>query len=191
VEIEGRGVSTAGTLFLVVGPSGVGKDALIQAARPLLLPHGFAFPRRWITTLEDRGEDHIPVTCADFDEAVGRGFIDLHWSAHGLRYGIPASVRDDLSTGLHVIANASRSLMGEARARFAHLRIFHITAPMQLVRLRLFERGRENAAMIEERFQRAAPLAIDQDDVIAFSNHLPLAQSALLFVEAVLAARCC
>jgi len=184
-------VSTAGTLFLVVGPSGVGKDALIQAARPLLLPHGFVFPRRRITTPEDRGEDHIPVTSADFDEAVGRGFIDLHWTAHGLRYGIPAAVRDDLSSGLHAMVNASRSLIGEARACFAHLRVVHVTAPNELVRSRLLQRGRESAAMIEARFQRSAPFATDHDDVILFSNHLPLAQSAVLFVGAILAARCC
>jgi ribose 1,5-bisphosphokinase len=185
------GVATGGTLFLVVGPSGVGKDALIRAAHPRLVPHGFVFPRRWITTPDDRGEDHIPVSCSDFEEAVARGFIDLNWTAHGLRYGIPAAVRDDLSAGLHVIINVSRLLIPEARARFPRVRVVHLTAPTELVRSRLLQRAREDTAAIEERIQRSAPIPADQGDVVLFSNHLPLRESADRFAQTILAARCC
>jgi phosphonate metabolism protein PhnN/1,5-bisphosphokinase (PRPP-forming) len=183
--------ATGGTLFLVVGPSGVGKDALIRAAHRRLLPHGFVFPRRWITAPDDRGEDHIPVSCADFDEAIARGFIDLNWTAHGLRYGIPAGVRDDLSGGLHVIINVSRLLIPQARARFPRVRVVHVSAPQELVRSRLMLRAREDAAAIEERIQRSAPFPADQGDVVLFSNHLPLSESADRFAQAILAARCC
>ncbi len=183
-------MSTEGTLFLVVGPSGVGKDTLIQTARPLLAPHGFAFPRRWITTPADRGEDHIPVSCADFEEAAARGFLDMNWTAHGLRYGIPSVVRDDLSTGLHVLVNTSRSVIAHARAHFLRLRIVHVTAPMHVVQLRLSARGRESGAEIETRLQRFAQFAPDGDDVLPFSNNLPLPESACRFAEVILAARC-
>jgi phosphonate metabolism protein PhnN/1,5-bisphosphokinase (PRPP-forming) len=182
--------ATGGTLFLVVGPSGVGKDALIRAVHPHLVPHGFVFPRRWITTPDDRGEDHIPVSCSDFDEAVARGFIDLNWTAHGLRYGIPAAIRDDLSAGLHVIVNVSRLLIAEARARFPHVRVVHLTAPKELVRSRLLQRAREDRAAIEERMQRSAPFPLDQLDIVVFSNDLPLSQSADRFARTILAARC-
>ena len=183
--------ATGGTLFLVVGPSGVGKDTLIRATHRRLLPRGFVFPRRWITAWDDRGEDHIPVSCADFDEAVARGFIDLNWSAHGLRYGIPATIRDDLSGGLHVIINVSRLLVPEARARFPRVRVVHVTASTELVRARLMQRAREDAAAIEERIQRSAPSPADRGDVVPFSNHLPLPESADRFAQTILAARCC
>src|SRR5262249_6530015 len=183
--------ATGGTLFLVVGPSGVGKDALIRAVHPRLVPHGFVFPRRWITTPDDRGEDHIPVSCADFDEAIARGFIDLNWSAHGLRYGIPAVIGDDLSAGLHVIINVSRLLIQEARARFPRVRVVHLTASQDLVRSRLLQRAREDAAAIEERMQRSAPFPADQGDVVLFSNHLPLSESADRLSPTILAARRC
>jgi phosphonate metabolism protein PhnN/1,5-bisphosphokinase (PRPP-forming) len=179
-----------GTLFVVVGPSGVGKDTLIQAARPRLLPHGFVFPRRWITTHDDRGEDHIPVSYCDFAEAVARGFIDLNWTAHGLRYGIPAAIGDDLRAQLHVIVNLSRALIPAARARFPRVRIVHVTAPSELVRSRLLQRAREDTAAIEERFNRAVPFSVDEGDVVAFSNHLPLMESADRFAQVILAARC-
>jgi ribose 1,5-bisphosphokinase len=183
--------ATGGTLFLVVGPSGVGKDALIRAVHPRLVPHGFVFPRRWITTPDDRGEDHIPVSWADFDEAIARGFIDLNWTAHGLRYGIPAGIRDDLSAGLHVVINVSRLLIPQARARFPRVCVVHLTAPRDLVRSRLLQRAREDAAAIEERMQRSAPFPADQGDVVLFSNHLPLSESADRLAQTILAARCC
>jgi phosphonate metabolism protein PhnN/1,5-bisphosphokinase (PRPP-forming) len=183
-------VATGGTLFLVVGPSGVGKDALIRAAQPRLAPHGFVFPRRWITAPDDRGEDHVPVSWSDFDEAVARGFIELHWTAHGLRYGIPAAAGDDLGAGRHVIVNASRWLIAQARARFPRLRIVHVTAPTELVRSRLLQRAREDANQIEARMQRSAPFPTDQSDVVLFSNHLPLLDSADHFAQTILAARC-
>lgn len=177
-------------MFLVVGPSGVGKDSLILAARPRLLAEGFTFPRRWITAPADRGEDHIPVSCADFEEALARGFLDMHWAAHGLRYGVPAGVRDDLGAGFHVVANVSRSVIGEARARFPRLRIVHVTAPANIVRERLSQRSRESAAEIQMRLQRPAALAPDGHDVVLFANDLPLLESAVRFAAAVIAARC-
>ena len=181
--------AAGGTLFLVVGPSGVGKDALIRAVCPRLVPHGFVFPRRWVTAPDDRGEDHIPVSCCDFEEAVARGFIGLNWTAHGLRYGIPATVCGDLSAGLHAIVNVSRLLIPEARAGFPRVRVVHLTAPTELVRSRLMQRAREGAAAIEERMQRSAPFPADLGDVVLFSNHLPLEESAERFAQTILAAR--
>lgn len=181
-------MSAAGTMFLVVGASGVGKDALIRAARPRLLKYGFVFPRRWITAAADRGEDHIPVDGTEFDEAIRRGFLDLHWEAHGLRYAIPATVHDDLAAGRHVLANVSRAVVAEARLRFARRRIVHVTASVDTLRSRLSGRARESAAEISERLARAASFERG-DDVVVFSNELSLAESAPLFADMILDAR--
>jgi ribose 1,5-bisphosphokinase len=179
-------VSTNGTLFLIVGASGVGKDSLIKAARPHLLQHGFVFPRRWITSTADRGEDHVPVQASQFDEALQRGALDLHWNAYGLSYGIPASLHDDLSAGRHVLVNVSRTVIPQARARFARLCIVCIEAPADVLRARLLERGREGADEIEVRLQRARAAMPEGPEVVVFSNELPLAQSAALFVDTIL-----
>ena len=57
-----------GTFFLIVGPSGVGKDTLLDGARERLLGNRwFLFPQRIITRSADAGgEDHIPATSEDF-----------------------------------------------------------------------------------------------------------------------------
>jgi ribose 1,5-bisphosphokinase len=163
-----------GTLILVVGPSGVGKDTLLRGAQLLLMSSGFRFPRRWITYPDDRGEDHIPVTAAEFEQAVARGLLALHWSAHGLRYGIPTSIDADLAEGYHVIANVSRSVVDAARTRYCNLRVAAITAPEDVVRARLIGRGRESDAEIELRIERAWALTVAGPDVAEFINAAPV-----------------
>jgi len=83
---------------LVVGPSGVGKDTLIQGAKTRLAKdEAFWFPERYITRAADvGGEDHIAVDDASFDRLQAFDAFSLTWSAHGLRYALPAEI-DDLS----------------------------------------------------------------------------------------------
>lgn len=142
-------------LVLVVGPSGAGKDTLLNAARRALAGDArFRFVRRVITRPADSaGEDHEPVTGAEF--AI-RDFA-LHWQAHGLRYGIPADVAGDVARGVVVVANVSRAVVAEAAARFP-VRVIAVTAPPQVLAARLAGRGRETAADIAARLVRAVPL---------------------------------
>lgn len=72
-----------GTLFLVVGPSGVGKDTLLDGAKKILAGNGFyRFCRRWITRpAEAGGEDYIPVTETEFARMVDAGEFFHHWQA--------------------------------------------------------------------------------------------------------------
>ena len=74
-----------GRLVYVVGPSGAGKDALLEYARAHL-PHGakVKFAPRWITRPADAGgERHLPLTQAEFEQRVKAGRFAMHWRAHG------------------------------------------------------------------------------------------------------------
>lgn len=150
-----------GTLFLIVGPSGAGKDTLIAGARTRL-GASYVFPQRVITRgAEAGGEDHKAMDAATFDAEERAGAFALSWRAHDLAYGIPASIAQDLEQGRHVVVNVSRAVVDEARLRFAPTKVILVTAPVEVLRARLKTRGREDAAAIAERIGRAGEVTAD------------------------------
>lgn len=157
-------------LVLVVGPSGAGKDTLLNAARRTLADDArFRFVRRVITRPADpAGENHEPVTEAEF---AARGFA-LQWQAHGLRYGVPADIANDIASGVTVVANVSRAVIAEAATRFP-VRVIEVTAPPVILAKRLAARGREAAADIAARLARTVPLPYDTDIDTIFNDTTP------------------
>lgn len=147
-----------GRLILVVGPSGAGKDSLIECARAALAGHPrFVFPRRIITRPSDPGsEDHATLSEAEFKRQRTAGAFFLNWDAHGLRYALPGSIADDLAAGRTVIANVSRAVIAAAREKHAATTVVVVTAPPAVLARRLAARGREDAADVEARLARAA-----------------------------------
>lgn len=150
-----------GTLFLIVGPSGAGKDTLIAAARERL-PANYVFPRRTITRPQQPGtEQHVAADTTAFDEQERAGAFALTWRAHGVAYGISATIETDLANGKHVVVNVSRVVVDEAKARFAPARAILVTASPAVLRARLTARGRE-ADDIDERLDRTRPVSADK-----------------------------
>lgn len=182
----------AGVLILVAGPSGAGKDTLLAGARAALKGKGFVFPRRVITRpAAAGGEDHLAATPESFARQKERGDFALAWSAHGHDYGIPAAIRDDLAAGRHVVVNVSRTVIDAARRDFARVGIVVVTAPPDVLTGRLKERGRENAAHVEQRLARAGAHSVTGDDVINVVNDGTVEAGMARFIAALetLAAR--
>lgn len=147
-----------GRLILVVGPSGAGKDSLIEGARAALAGHPrFVFARRIITRPSDPGsEDHATLSDAAFEQQRAAGAFFLSWDAHGLRYALPGAIADELAAGRTVIANVSRAVIDAARARHPATTVVVVTAPPAVLARRLAARGREDAADVAARLARAA-----------------------------------
>ena len=135
-----------GILFLVVGPSGAGKDSLIAAARQALSHDSrFVFAKRIITRPSDAGgEAHEAVTEEVFAQRRDAGEFCLQWQAHGLHYGLPAPLAEELEAGRSVVANVSRAVIPTARSRFRNVRVLLVTASRLVLRERLIGRGRES-----------------------------------------------
>jgi ribose 1,5-bisphosphokinase len=142
-------------LVLVVGPSGAGKDSLLNAARDVFRNDPrLHFARRVITRPPDPyGENHQAVTEAEFDR---RDFA-LSWSAHGLRYGIPTPA---IHAAPVVVINVSRTVIDDAAQRF-FVRVIEISAQPEILAARLMARGREAAADVARRLTRAATVPRD------------------------------
>lgn len=143
----------------VVGPSGAGKDTLLDGARAALDGDlRFRFVRRCITRAADAGgEAHEPLTRAAFEARRAAAGFALWWEAHGLLYAIPRDIEADLAAGRVVVANLSRLALAGAAGRYP-LRVLQITAPAALRAARLAGRGREDAGDVAARLAREAAL---------------------------------
>lgn len=149
-----------GRLLYVAGPSGAGKDSVIDYARSRLPPGAdVLFARRTITRPPGPGEDHVPVGNEAFESLVSSGAFAMHWRANGLAYGIGREILDALDAGRTVVVSGSRSHLPEARAAFPWLEAVLVTASPDTLARRLAGRGREDAATIRARLDRGASLA--------------------------------
>ena len=144
-----------GRLVLVVGPSGVGKDALIGGARERLSTDPrFVFPERIVTRQSTAAEHHGSIDEKSFADAQASGRFALSWRAHGLGYGVPASLDDDIAAGLTAVVNVSRIIVAAARARYARVAVVLVEAPLAVRAQRLGLRGRETTEEIADRLER-------------------------------------
>ncbi len=175
-----------GPLVLVVGPSGAGKDSLIDGARRALAQDSSVhFVRRVITRSEASGEDHDILTETEFTAAERNGAFLLSWRAHGLYYGIPIAAQERRGTGTTIIANVSRSVIDEARLRLPPVHIIAVTAPAALLAERLRRRGREDAESAAERLATASIALPVGPDVTRLINDGSLAEGQTAFISAL------
>ena len=180
-------INKRGTLFLVVGPSGAGKDSLIDGAKEALQGDGgHVFPRRYITRPADAGgENHIPVSNEMFATLLDRGEMLLSWQAHNLQYGVPLAIGEHLARGRNVILNVSRTVVDFARETLSPVKVLYITVSDETLTERLHARGRESSADIKRRVARAREYVISGDDVYEINNGGTLDASICEFLSSI------
>lgn len=160
-----------GWLVLVVGPSGAGKDTLIAAARTSFAGDpSIVFPRRVVTREPSAHEDHDSLSEEAFDAAEASGAFALAWRAHGLRYALPRVMDDDIRYGRTVICNASRTIIGSARRRYAQVLAVLVTAPPETLAVRLRQRGRESSSALVARIERSKDIGADDAPDVVVDN---------------------
>ena len=145
----------SGRFIAVVGPSGVGKDSVMEAmaARDPRI----VLTRRVITRPSDAGGEIFEgVTAEEFHKRQATGQFALSWSAHGLHYAIPISVKAQLQNGQDVLANLSRDALQRAQGSFARFEVIKLTADRSILADRLAARSRETSDQIADRLDRAS-----------------------------------
>jgi phosphonate metabolism protein PhnN/1,5-bisphosphokinase (PRPP-forming) len=174
-------------LFLVVGPRGAGKDTLLDAAREALAGDDrFVLAQRVITRIKKAGgENHVAASDEEFANLTAQGAFMLHWHAHGLSYGIQQTALHALERGQHVIANASRSILDQARTQYVPTRVLLVTVSEPVSRQRLLTRGREQAADIEQRLARASAFAVSGPEVVTILNEGSIEDGTTAFLAAL------
>ncbi|EAQ47039.1 alkylphosphonate utilization protein PhnN [Roseobacter sp. MED193] len=170
--------SDKGPVIAVVGPSGVGKDSLMEALAAM--DPKLCLMRRVVTRApEAGGEDYDAVSEEDFAQRAAAGQFALHWSAHGLQYGIPRSIEDLRAKGQGVLVNLSRAVLLQAQEIFGDFIVLSVTASPQVLAERLTGRGREDSAEVQRRLARASkPLPAGLRRLYEIDNSGDLADAA-------------
>ena len=134
--------------------------------------------RRVITRAADLGgEEYDAVPEAQFHEMAETGAFAVSWGAHGLFYGIPNTVRDELARGTDCLANFSRTALDAGARAFPNFLVLNITAQPETLAARLAARGREAEAEIAQRLAQADKPLPDGLTVLSVSNDGPLDQT--------------
>jgi phosphonate metabolism protein PhnN/1,5-bisphosphokinase (PRPP-forming) len=174
-----------GRLALVVGPSGAGKDTLLDLAKTAYKGNPEIVFARRVITREPIGEYHDTLDEAAFIAAHQSGAFLLAWRAHGLHYGIPAGLREDLQMGRMVIANVSRSVIPDAEKLDANVTIVNVTASPNVLARRIAARGRESEVEIELRLKREQPILTTRAQLINVQNDGALEDATRQFMAAL------
>jgi ribose 1,5-bisphosphokinase len=165
-----------GRLVLVVGPSGAGKDTLIDLARAALADDASVVFARRVVTRAASGEPHDTMDAEAFENAARAGAFALAWHAHDLRYGIPASIDAHIRAGRTVVCNVSRTIIEEARTRYTEVLVVLVTAPPEVLAARLEARARGSDGDLARAEGFAAPAA----DCVIANVDTPEAGAAIL-----------
>ncbi len=178
-----------GRLIYVMGPSGVGKNAIIASAREKLNKNNnLYFTPRYVTRVVRDGDDDFAISRAAFASYCRQGIFALDWQAHDICYGIGMIINNLMCVGKSVVVNGSRAYLATAQARYPSLQAVMITAPATVVRARLQARAREDAAAISARLARAPQIALPAAQIVTIDNSGPLEHATQALIKVLSAA---
>lgn len=156
-----------GRVVLVVGPSGVGKDTLINLVRVNCAGNTeVIFPVRTVTRPSSAHEDNRAVTPDAFAQEQASGAFVVAWQAHGHAYGISRQIDAELSAGRTAVLNVSRTVVASLRARYDDVVVVQIAAPANLVAARLAARARSSDGDLAVRLAREDTISDISPDII-------------------------
>lgn len=159
-------------LVYVIGPSGAGKDSVLQGLRQTWPEAACAhWARRTITRdVQAGGEQHEAVDTDTFIRlAQGQAFA-MHWKANGLSYGIRHAELQALRQGRWVFVNGSRAWLPTLLLQWPQATVVHIGASPDVLALRLAARGRESAEAVAARLARQVALDLPPGSIRVENN---------------------
>ncbi|CCW35606.1 guanylate kinase [Chthonomonas calidirosea] len=148
-----------GNLLVVSGPSGVGKDTLIEKVLNQTpgVVRSISATTRPPREGERDGQDYFFLSSQQFEEAIKEGKF-LEYARYGsYYYGTPrAPVEQQLQQGLDVVLKIEVQGALQVKRLFADAILIFIAPPsLQELRRRLTQRGTESEERIEERLRIA------------------------------------
>lgn len=175
-----------GSLFVIAGPSGVGKGTLV---RRLLSEE----PRLWLSVSattraprsgEVNGADYVFVSLPEFADLVASGDM-LEWAEFaGNRYGTPAGpVRERIAAGTDVLLEVDLQGVRQIRQNYPSAKTVFVAPPsLAVLEQRLAGRGTDDEAAISRRLAaaKAEIEAADEFDCVIVNDDIEAATAQLL-----------
>ena len=159
-----------GILFLVVGPSGAGKDTLMDGVRARLADDArFVFARRAITGLPTQVVKTTKPSISRNSNAAATPAASLLIGKPTTSYGLPIALEEQLASGKNVLANVSRAVIPEILTRYSSTKVVEITAPPEILAARLGTRT-ESEDDIKRRLARKAAPYPSEAEVLTIQN---------------------
>ena len=175
-----------GRLFLIVGNSGSGKDALLTEvlARWPASVNPIRIPQRYITRPAHDYEHSISVTAREFGDFERKNKFWLTWHVYNTDYGIPTIVLEWLRRRQDVAINVSREIIPRARRIIPDLKVIFVSVPLEITlqRMRSRRREAENQQSFQRRLHRAEANQTlkNSDFIIDNSGSLDVSANKLL-----------
>ena len=168
-----------------MGPSGAGKDSVLNRARTLLASNApVVFAHRYITRpAEASGENHVALSPEEFALRRTHGLFAFDWQAHGNHYGIGREIHTWRQSGLTVVVSGSREHFRETNGIDDGTFPVLITASSQRLAERLANRGREDNSAALERLERSKAYEVKAARLVTISNDGLLDRAAEAFVS--------
>lgn len=144
-------------IVVLSGPSGVGKDAVLQRMVELGWP--IAIPATMTTRPRRRGErhgvHHVFVDLEEFERQVVAGELLEHALVYANRYGVPRSqVRASMETGNHVLIRVDVQGAASLRETLPEaMSIFLVPDDLAHLEAHLRARGSEDEAALRVRLE--------------------------------------
>lgn len=186
--------SLRGILFILSGPSGVGKDTVLRHALPRLgnIRTSISMTTRAPRPDEKDGVDYFFISTDEFVRMLEREDLLEHAAVHGHLYGTPRSwVLDQLRAGTDVVLEIDVQGAIQVKKSFPQAILIFLAPPSwsELAR-RLRGRNTEDEAAIRRRLDNARQelARVDQYEYLIINDRVPDASKR--FQSIVLAERC-
>ncbi len=157
-----RGVG-GGIAFVVCGPSGAGKNSVIERVMQILpgLSYSVSYTTRPRRSGEVNGKDYYYITHQEFDRLVSEGEMVEHVTYLGDQYGTSrAQICEVFSREKDVILNidveGAKTLKGSGLLDFSVIYVFLTPSSLAILGERLRIRGTEDEEEIRARLTVAA-----------------------------------